>query len=176
MNCITLMHEIAALAGYTIDAATGQDPANKARALRRLNAIKADIISRYGAKWKSSYREGWLPLSAPYNTGTALFTQNSVTVTGTNTVWTTSMKGQKIQGGDSAYYEIASVQSATSLTITQPYQGSTTQSTQTYQIWQDKYRLYPDVWAVGGFVNYVLPSRMSEAWPTNMKEDRKSVV
>src|SRR5690349_10120694 len=134
------MHEIAALAGYTIDASTGQDPTNKARALRRLNAVKADIISRYGGKWKSAYREGWLPLSAIYNTGTALFTQNSLTVTGIGTVWTTAMKGYKVKGGDNAYYKIASVQSSTSLTLTQPYQGATTLSTQVYQIWQDEYR------------------------------------
>jgi len=170
MNALTIMHEIASLAGYTIDAATGQDPTNKARALRRLNAIKADIISRYGAKWKANYREGWLPLGAIYNTGTALFTNGSVTVTGTSTAWTTSMKGQKILGGDSAYYKIASVQSATSLTLTQPYQGTTTLSTQAYQIWQDEYRLYPEVWSIGGFIDYFLPQRMTEAWTSNMKE------
>jgi hypothetical protein len=163
------MSEAAALAGYSISATTGSDPANKTRAQRRLNMIKADIISRYGGKWTANYREGWVALSALYNTGTVTFTQNSNTVTGSGTVWTTSMKGQKRLGGDQAYYKIASVQSATSLTLTQPYQGPTIAS-QVYQIWQDEYRLYPEAWAVGGFIDYALPARMTEAWSPNMKD------
>lgn len=169
MNAITIAHEIAALAGYTIDASTGQDPANKTRAFRRLNQVKSDIVSRYGGRWQPNYREGWLALGALYNTGTATFTQNSSTVTGSGTAWTTSMKGQKIETPDHAYYKIASVQSATSLTLSQPFQGATV-SGNTYQIWQDEYHLYPDVWAVGGFIDYTLPQRMTEAWNANMKE------
>lgn len=168
MNSITIMHEIAALAGYTIDAVTGQDPANKARALRRLNAVKSDIVSRYGAKWQNNYREGWLALGALYNTGTITVTQNSNTITGSGTAWTTTMKGYKIIIG-SETYKIASVISNISLVITQPYQ-QVNNSSLSYTIWQDEYRLYPDVWSVGGFIDYKLPQRMTEAWPSNMKE------
>jgi hypothetical protein len=169
VNNVSLIREAAALAGYTIDSTTGADPTNKTRAQRRLNMIKTDVVSRYGGKWSANYREGWLALGALYNTGTANFTQNSNTVVGVGTVWTTSMKGQKMLGGDNSYYKIASVQTATSLTLTQPYQGTTITS-QVYQIWQDEYRLYPEAWSVAGFIDYFLPQRMTEAWGSNMKE------
>lgn len=168
MNALTIMSEIAALAGYTITASTGQDPTNKARALRRLNAVKADMVSRYGGKWPANYREGWLPLGALYNTGTITVTLNSDSVTGSGTVWTTSMKGQKLIVG-SETYKIASVPNATTLTLTQPYQQASNSSL-TYNIWQDEYRLYPEAWAVAGFIDYQLPMRMVEAWPSNMKD------
>jgi hypothetical protein len=66
------------------------------RSIRRIKAIKADIISRYGGKWDANLREGWLPLVPLYNTGTATFTLASRTVTGSGTTWTTLMKGRKI--------------------------------------------------------------------------------
>lgn len=162
------MREAAALAGYTIDGASGQDPINKIRAQRRVNMIKADVISRYGGKWDANYREGWLPLAALYNTGTISSTQNSNTVIGSGTVWDTSMNGSKILMNDGAYYKIASVLSTTSLVLTQPFQGIS-KPTATYQIWKDEYTIYPEVLSLAGFVDYQLMGTLSEAWPRNMK-------
>lgn len=165
---LTILQETAALGGYTIGS-SGQDATNKARAQRRLNLLKADIISRYGGKWDANYKEGWLPLSPLYNAGTADFTQGSRTVTGHSTVWTTSMKGQKILAPDGAQYKIASVTNGTTLVITQPFQG-TSETLHTYQIWQDEYLVYPDVLTLAGFIDYKLPQAMTESWPRNMKD------
>jgi hypothetical protein len=168
MNLLDLATECGALGGYTIGA-TGQDATNKTRSVRRIKAIKADIISRYGGKWDANLREGWLPIVPLYNTGTATFTLASRTVTGSGTTWTTAMKGRKITGPDGAAYKIASVASTTSLVITQPYQGPTS-SGATYQIWKDEYRLYPEVLTLGNFTNYYLPSTTREAWAREMKD------
>lgn len=173
MISLDLQKEIAALAGYTITGATGADPTNKTRALRRLNIVKADIISRFGGKWPSQYREGWLPLTPLISTGTVSVTLNSNVVTGVSTTWSSgtpaATEGMKFLGPDGAYYKIASVQSDTQLTLTEPYQ-STSDSGKTYQIWQDEYVLFPEVLSMGGFLDYQLTSIMSEAWPRNMKD------
>lgn len=65
-----------------------------------------------------------------YTTGTVAVTNGSTTVTGTTTVWTSQMAGRWIQfasgsGGDNNWYKIASVASATSLTLVNQYQGET---------------------------------------------------
>lgn len=109
-----------------------------------------------------------MPLAALYNTGTITVTLNSNTVTGSGTSWTSSMKNSKIIIG-SETYRIASVVSTTSLILGQSYQQATT-SALNYNIWKDEYILYPEVWAVGGFIDYKLPDRMTEAWAANMKE------
>lgn len=163
-----LINEAAALGGYTVGT-TGQDATNKTRAQRRVNIIKADIISRYGGKWDANYREGWLPLTAVYETGTATFTNASRTVTGSGTTFTSLMKGRKILGPDGSYYKIASFVSTTSLILSQPFQGTTTSSAPVY-IWQDEYVLYPEVLSLAGFVDYIGQTTTREAWPRDMKE------
>lgn len=168
MNALDLAKEAAAEGGYTITGSSGQDPTNKIRAFRRLNIVKADIISRYGGKWDSNYHEGWLPLVPLYTTGTVSFVQGSRTVTGVGTAWDSTYNRAKILGADGAYYKIASVTDATTIVLTQPYQGPTV-STVTYLIWKDEYRLYPAVHVIGGFVDYVSPQTLSETWPRNMK-------
>lgn len=168
MRNVDLMNEAASLGGYTIGS-TGQDALNKTRAQRRVNLVKADIISRYGGKWDFNYREGWLPLVPNYDTGTVTFTADSRAVVGVGTTWTTAMKGRKILGADGAWYKIASVVDTTNLILTQPYQGTTTAGA-SYRIWKDEYRLYPEALALGGFVNYHLSTTMTEAWPRNMKD------
>lgn len=168
MICLDLLKELATLAGYSITGTSGADPANKLRALRRINSIKSDVISRFGGRWARNYREGWLALTPLYNTGTVTVSNSSRDVTGDSTVWDSTMVGSKILLGD-AYYKIASVTSATSLILTQPYQG-TSLIASTYQIWKDEYLLYPEVLSVGGFLDYQLPMVMNEAWPRNMKD------
>lgn len=168
MNLLNILNDIAAQAGYTIAAATGTDAANKLRAIRRFNVIKSDIISRYGGKWDANYREGELPLTAVYTTGTVAFTLDSRTVTGTNTAFTSAMKGRQIKGPDGAYYAIASVTNGTTLLLTSAFQGVSA-STDTF-IWQSDYELSPDVLTIGGFIDYEMQGAMRETWPRNMKD------
>lgn len=168
MQALDLLKELATLAGYSITGSSGTDPANKLRALRRLNSIKSDVISRFGGRWPRNYREGWIPLIPLYTTGTVTVSNASRSVTGSSTAWDFTMVGAKILLGGS-YYKITSVTSTTALIISQPYQG-TTLTDSTYQIWVDEYRLYPEVLSIGGFVDYEGPEIMNEAWPRNMKD------
>jgi len=58
-------------------------------------------------------------------TGTATFTNGSTTVTGSGTNWNATMIGGKIQkSGDTTWYEIGAVPSATSLTLKAVYGGT----------------------------------------------------
>lgn len=73
-----------------------------------------------------------------YSTGTANATLGSTSVVGTGTAWTPSMVGRYFQVtdstglGDGFFYRIASVPSATQLTLEQTYEGAT--DTSTYQV------------------------------------------
>jgi len=73
--------------------------------------------------------------SADYTVGTiSAVTSGSKTVTGSGTGWTSAMAGRLIRissfssavnYGDNYWYEVASVSSATSLTLVEPYEGDT---------------------------------------------------
>lgn len=166
---LDLLKEAGALGNYGITASDAQSLANKARAQRRVNIVKATLVGMYGGHWDRNYRDGWIGLPVPYNTGTAVFTNGSYTVTGSGTTWTSSYNGQLIQAG-TAFYRIANVVSATSLILTQPFQGTTSAAAGiTYLIWQDLNRLYPDALVIDDFLNYIDPSQMSEAWKGNLR-------
>lgn len=88
---------------------------------------------------------GLIQTVAQYTTGTANVTNGSTAVTGTSTVWTSAMVGRKIRfQNDNAYYRISAVGSATSITLTASYQG-TTNTAATYSLYKDEYRLASDV-------------------------------
>ena len=76
-----------------------------------------------------------------YTTGTATFTNNSQTVTGSGTTWGSWMTGWWVQNTSSTavssgyWYRVASVGSTTSLTLETSYE-QTTASTSTYRIGQ----------------------------------------
>ncbi len=165
MTTLDLLKEIAALAGYNITGTDTQAVTNKARALRRLNQVRADIHSRYSGRWQGAYREGWLPVVPVYGTGTVQVTQGSRTVTGSGTTWTSAMVGRKFLGPNNEYYKISAVGSTTDLTLTEPYQGADVSSGGSYQIWKDEYPLYPEVFSVIDFVNYTDPLQMTEDFP-----------
>jgi hypothetical protein len=168
MNLLDLAKEAASIGGYNITGADSQAVANKARAVRRINQVRSDIASRFAGRWQGLYREGWLPIVPVYNTGTVTVTQDSRTVTGSGTTFTSAMAGRKFLGPDNAYYKIASVASTTSLILTEPYQSSTT-SAGTYQIWQDEYVLHPDVFSVVDFINYSSPMQMAEDFSKHLR-------
>lgn len=89
--------------------------------------------------------EGFFTTVAPYETGTVDVTNGSKTVTGNSTVFTAAMVGRKIRvNSENAYYRIAAFVSATEITLEAPYAGDT-DTTLTYSIYKDEYRLAPDV-------------------------------
>ena len=89
--------------------------------------------------------KGVIKTANDYSTGTVAMTNGLTTVAGTLTVWTSAMAGRKIRfGNDTAFYRIKSITDGTNLVLEQPYQG-TTDIDATYEIYQDEYRLSPDV-------------------------------
>ena len=89
--------------------------------------------------------DGAITTVAPYETGTVTVTNNSKTVTGSGTTFTTAMVGRKIRvAGQNAYYRIASYVSGTEITLENIFQGDTA-SAQTYSIYKDEYRLPSDL-------------------------------
>lgn len=66
-----------------------------------------------------------ITLSAAYNSGTAVFTNLSAAVVGTNTVWTVAMAGMSIKyTADDIWHTVLSVEDSTHLTLTVPYTGA----------------------------------------------------
>lgn len=64
--------------------------------------------------------------SAPYSTGTVSVTNGSKTVTGSGTTWNTLVDaGMLLQLGNGRVYPVASINSTTSLTLRDAYEGST---------------------------------------------------
>lgn len=162
MKLLDLAKEVAALAGYSITGTDTQSVSDKARALRRVNLARNKVAAHFSGRWASLYREGWLPLVPVYSTGTIAVTQGNRTVTGSGTTWTAAMVGRKLLCPNNEYYKIASFVSTTSLLLTEPYQGTTVSSGGIYQIWKDEYVLYPEVYSIVDFVNYIDPIQMSE--------------
>ena len=94
-----------------------------------------------------SYRKRVADLAvADYTTGTvSALTSGATTVTGSGTTWTAPMIGRWIKidttntagaSGDGMWYQIATVVSATSLTLTRAYAGATISAGTTYTIGQ----------------------------------------
>ncbi len=81
----------------------------------------------------------YIPLQAPYTTGTVTVTQDSKTITGAGTTWTRDMEGSFFSLDNKAFYEIRSFVSTTSLTLAIPYQDDNAAG-ETYSILK---RFYP---------------------------------
>lgn len=89
--------------------------------------------------------DGSITTVAPYETGTVTVTNNSKTVTGSGTTFTTAMVGRKFRvQGQNAFYRIGAYVSATEVTLEVVFQGDTA-SAQTYSIFKDEYRLPADM-------------------------------
>ena len=82
-----------------------------------------------------------IPLGVPYETGTITATQDSKTVAGASTVWTSAMVGRYFRVSQQEFYEIKSVESNISLTLAIPYQATTTAAGTAYEIRQKYYDL-----------------------------------
>lgn len=89
--------------------------------------------------------DSFITTVAPYETGTVTATNNSKTITGSGTTFTSAMVGRKIRiGSENSYYRIAAFVSTTEITLEVVYQG-TTGSANTYSIFKDEYRLPADL-------------------------------
>jgi hypothetical protein len=82
-----------------------------------------------------------IPVQGTYTTGTVTATVGSTAVTGTGTTWLTSWYNKKILlSGDSEEKDVASFNSATSLTLRYPYNSTAPSITNVgYMIFQDSY-------------------------------------
>jgi hypothetical protein len=76
--------------------------------------------------WSELRRTGALRLAAPYTTGTVTVTNGSVTVVGSGTSWTSADHAtlQLVVGNRGPFFDIASVESGTSLTLASPFVGT----------------------------------------------------
>ncbi|MCL4417644.1 MAG: hypothetical protein M1365_13280 [Actinobacteria bacterium] len=108
-----------------------------------VNLAYRDFQIRSDFYWRK--RQDTLQVIPFYETGTVAVTIDSRTVTGTSTVWTSAMEGRYIQfSGESSFYKIAKVNSATSITLDQPYTDDTNSGI-TYKIYKRFYNLISDV-------------------------------
>jgi hypothetical protein len=104
-----------------------------------------------------------------YTNGTVSVTNGSTSVTGTGTAWvndgTFNTKAFRIVGENKFYY-VSSVGSNTSLTLSEPYQG-TTGSGKSYII----YRAWDDDWKDTGSAGYTYPYTPTSFIPMELYED-----
>lgn len=88
--------------------------------------------------WPERKAETIITTVAPYSTGTATFTENSTSVTGSGTAWS-GFSGRKIALGYNApFYRISANGSVTAITLTRSYIEDTA-SGSTYVVYQDEY-------------------------------------
>lgn len=96
--------------------------------------------------WPFYMQNGVVQTKATYSTGTAKVTNGSTSVVGVGTSFSSDMVGRKFRhANENAYYRIASVGGATSLTLQDAYQGTTDSTGSSFTIYKDEYRLSPDV-------------------------------
>lgn len=129
----------------------GNDPEHKALNEDDMIVILNDgyrkLVSRVMKDNHKFYlKGGYVDVVNSYDTGTISITDGSATVTGVGTTWTSAMVGRSIQFGNEGYsYEILARVSGTQLTLSQNYNGSGSNlSNSTYIIYRDKYDIYDD--------------------------------
>jgi len=109
---------------------------------QKLDWIQDDICSRYDFSWLKA--NGYINTTPVYTTGTVTVTQDSATVTGASTVFTSDMVGRLFLGNDgNNWYEISAYVSPTEITLKSNYMGAT-ESGITYSIYKTDYPLATD--------------------------------
>lgn len=87
-----------------------------------VNGAYSRALSRQ--TWTHLRNTGVIQIPEVYDTGTVTVTQNSTTVTGALTVWTSAMIGRQFYIGEQApFYTITAVNSTTELVLDQAYGG-----------------------------------------------------
>lgn len=121
---------------------------------RLLNIALFDIHMGGGVQYKLPWaeRSAILRTHAPYTTGTVTITQGSTSLTGASTAWDTNNAfsesnmragGKILVAGSVDVYEVSSVDSDTSATITTRFVGDDV-SAETYSYFEDEYDLHAD--------------------------------
>ena len=125
--------------------------ATENQAKRYINTALMDLHLGYGEQLWWAERSAVLRTQPSYTTGTVALTIGSTTVTGTGTAWNTAndysvnnvRAGGKMTFGGDNVYEVASVASDTSLTLTVAYNGATDTGV-SYTYFEDEYALSAD--------------------------------
>ena len=133
-----------------------------------VNWTQDNLASRHN--WYFWRREGYFATTATYTTGTIAVTEDSVTVTGTSTVWTYRMVGSWLEVGATSVagsatnkYKIRKVVSATSLILEHPYRSATA-TAQSYIVYKDEYHLRWDVDRINMIRFLAGPTRVIRFW------------
>ena len=105
-----------------------------------INDSQDEIVGAHNFSWL--YGRSSFITSSPYKSGTVSVTNDSATVTGTGTTFTSAMVGRKFRCG-SATYIILTFTSTTEIVLETAYAG-TTDTAATYKIYQDEYSLASD--------------------------------
>lgn len=106
-----------------------------------ISRAQEDFVNVGDWSFLSQYQDRvYIPLAAPYDTGTVTVTQDSKTITGSGTTWTKDMEGSFFAISENEVYEIRSFTSTTSLELAIPYQNDTA-SAQEYNIYKRFYNL-----------------------------------
>lgn len=143
MNLGDILTYIATKASQTLSQDIGNGKTVRDIVLTAFNLRQKDFSSRHEWPWRE--KTDVFQTIQNYTSGTVSVTNNSKTVTGVNTVWTSAMEGRYIKlDRDQELYEIATINSATSLTLRQNYIEGTGSSLG-YLIWNRYYSLPPDV-------------------------------
>ena len=126
--------------------------ATETQAKRYINIALQDMHIGYGEKFPWAERHAILVTQPEYTTGTVSINQGSTTLTGSGTAWDTANAfsvnnaragGKVVIAGGTEIYEVASVGSDTSITLTSMYTQSDA-SAASYAYFEDEYALDTD--------------------------------
>lgn len=121
-------------------------------AKRAINTALQDMHVGTGEKFPWAERHAVLVTQDDYSTGTVSISQGSTTLTGSGTAWNTANAfgvnnvragGKVVISGGEEVYEVSSVASDTSLTLTSAYTQADASAT-TYVYFEDEYALASD--------------------------------
>ena len=126
---------------------------------QKLDWIQDDICSRYDYSWLKDY--GYINIIPVYDTNTVTVTQDSPTVTGASTVFTTAMVGRLFKvDDDDNYYEISAHVSDTEITLASNYTG-TGGAGKSYNIYKTDYALATDFKKLVWVKQLITPLKMT---------------
>lgn len=142
------------------------DTGNQTRVKRWLNYTQQNVCSKY--PWSFMVGRESIVTVKDYTTGTVSINSGASTVTGAGTTFTTAMGAgqysiQFTSGND--WYRIASFSSSTSITLEQPYQGTTNLSGSTYIIRKFWYSLSASCDRILDIVNWDTPVKLVQVDP-----------
>ena len=137
------------------------------QAKRYLNTALQDVHLGQEYRFPWAERRAVIQTQNDYTTGTIAVTQGSATVTGSSTTWNTAnafginnarTNGKMVFSGSRSPYVVKSVESDTSLTLTEKFSETTLAAGSSYTYFEDEYDLVVD------FLRLVDMQRFSDEW------------